>query len=186
MYTRSRLGLYSTIRGAIAAAILLSTPLSATTLQQLSLDEMIQKSTGVVRARVASTYAAAVGPDVYTYFRLEVSETWKGPSGGRRDVAVPGGVLRGQRQAIAGAPVLTVGEEYVLFLWTSRSGLTQVIGLSQGLFSVKVDASNNPLLLRPASLEAMLDKNGRLVVDQPLNLSLSEVRARVRGAEALK
>ena len=38
---------------------------------------------------------------------------------------------------VAGAPTLRAGREYVLFLWTSRSGLTQLMGMSQGLFSVE-------------------------------------------------
>ena len=74
----------------------------------------------------------------------------------------------------------------MLFLWTSRSGLTQVIGLSQGSFSVKADASNNFVLLRPAAAESMLDKNGRVVEDQPLSLRLTEVRSKVRTAGGLK
>src|SRR5712692_3404147 len=160
-----------------AAAILLST-----TLQQLSLDDMIQKSTAVVRARVTGSSAAMAGADIYTHYHLQVSETWKGPSAAQMDVAVAGGALRGQRQTVAGAPSLNVGDEYVLFLWTSRSGITQVIGLSQGLFSVKVDAANTPLMLRPAAAEPMLDKYGHILADQPVNLRLADVRARVRAA----
>jgi len=170
----------------VAAAVLLSMSLLATTLEQLSLDDMIQKSTGVVRARVTGSYTALVGVDIYTYYRLDVSETWKGQPATQLDVAVPGGSLRGQRQVVAGAPPLVAGEEYVLFLWTSRSGLTQVIGLSQGSFSVKADASNTLLLVRPAAADNMLDKNGRVVADQPLNLRLTDVRSKVRLAGGLK
>jgi hypothetical protein len=173
----SRLGLPT----ATAVAILLSTTLLATTLEQLSLDDMIQKSTGVVRARVSGSRTAMVGADIYTYYHLQVSETWKGQPAAELDVAVPGGSLRGQRQVIAGAPGLVSGDEYVLFLWTSRSGLTQVIGLSQGSFSVKADASNTLLMVRAAAVDSMLDKNGRVVEDQPLNLRLADVRAKVRG-----
>ena len=54
---------------------------------------------------------------------------------------MPGGVVNGIRQSVTGAPELKPGQEYVLFLWTSRSGLTQVIGLSQGLFKVSEEGS---------------------------------------------
>lgn len=160
--------------------LLLSAIASATTLERLSLDDMIQKSTGVVRAKVTGSVPVMVGADIYTYYHVSVSETWKGQSAAQMDVAVPGGALRGQRQSIAGAPTLNVGEEYVLFLWTSRSGLTQVIGLSQGVFSVKSDAANTLVLLRPAASEVMLDKYGHIVPDQPLNLRLNDVRSQVR------
>ena len=35
--------------------------------------------------------------------------------------------------------MLKIGDEYVFFVWTSRSGLAQIIGLSQGLFNVLPD-----------------------------------------------
>src|SRR5690242_2258583 len=134
-----------TSRLRLLAPLLLSGMLGATTLEQLSLDDMIRLSTSVVRAKVVSSRADAIAADAYTHYRLQVSETWKGSA--PAEVTVPGGVIRGQRQIVAGAPTLAVGEEYVLFLWTSRTGMTQVIGLSQGLFGVKVDAANTPVLV---------------------------------------
>jgi hypothetical protein len=154
----------------------------ATTLQQLSLDNMIQQSTSVVRAKVTGSYTAQRGQDIWTFYQLQVSETLK-PSGTavatNVDVAVPGGSLHGARQVVAGAPSLTVGTEYVIFLWTSRSGLTQVIGLSQGLFEVTPDSSGYPVLTRPAAVSTMLDRNGNPVTDQAVSLSLSSVRTRI-------
>src|SRR5258708_16394767 len=96
MHRLSRLVLLTTG----AAAILLST-----TLQQLSLDDMIQKSTVVVRGRVTGSYAAMAGVDIFTYYHVQVSETWKGPSAAQMDVAAGGGSLRGPRPARAAAPV---------------------------------------------------------------------------------
>jgi hypothetical protein len=80
---------------------------------------------------------------------------------------------------------LTVGAEYVLFLWTSRSGLTQVIGLSQGLFSViPSTAANatpgNSTVVRPAATETMLDANGNVAADQTLKLLWSDLRSRIQ------
>ena len=155
-------------------------PVHATVLQQLSLDDMIQKSTGIVRAKVAGSYAAFQGQDIYTHYQLQVLEGLKGPSAQQIDVVVPGGSARGLRQAVAGAPTLTVGGEYVVFLWTSRSGMTQVIGLSQGLFRVAQDASGSTNLIRPAATETMLDKNGNPVTDQAVSLRWSDVRSRIQ------
>src|SRR5271155_3296819 len=108
----------------------------ATTLQQLSLDDMIQQSTGIVRAKVTGSSMTLRGQNVYTYYHLQILETAKpyGKPGAEIDVAVPGGTANGMRQVVVGAPELTTGSQYVVFLWTSRSGLTQIIGLSQGLF----------------------------------------------------
>jgi hypothetical protein len=153
------------------------TLVQATTLEQLSLDEMIQKSTGIVHAKVVSSYAALRGSDVYTFYRLEVSESWKGPKS--TEVAVPGGVMKGVRQIIAGVPYLKPGEDYLLFLWTGKSGLTQVIGMSQGVFAVKVDASGNPIVTRAAAADSIVDRSGRPVDSPSLTLKLSEMQSRV-------
>jgi hypothetical protein len=151
----------------------------ATTLMQLSMASMIAESTSVVRARVIGASAARRGSDIYTYFRLDVVETLKGTAPG--EVAVPGGTLAGARQIVAGAPKLENGQEYVLFLWTSRSGLTQVTGLTQGVFRVVRNASGEITVVRSASTEPMLDASGRPVKDETLTLTLEALRAAVRG-----
>lgn len=151
----------------------------ATTLAQLSLASMVAQSTSVVRARVNGASAAQRASGIYTYFRLEVLETMKGVAPG--EVAVPGGTLGGVRQIVAGAPKLENGHEYVLFLWTSPSGLTQVIGLTQGVFRVVRNASGEATVVRAASTEPMLDAAGRPVRDETLTLTLEALRAAVRG-----
>ena len=163
---------------AFLLVLLLAAAASATTLVQLSLDDMIRMSTSIVRARVTGSYAERRGADIYTHYRLEILEQWKGS--GQTDVAVPGGAIGPERQTVAGAPVLAAGQERVLFLWTSPSGLTQVIGLTQGLFSVRSEATGAALAERPAATETMLDSRGRLVRDQPVSLSLPDLRTRVR------
>ena len=81
---------------------------------------------------------------------------------------------------VAGAPVLANGQEYVIFLWTSKSGLTQIIGLSQGLFQTARDASGNIRLTRAASAEPMFDKSGQETSGDPVEMRWSEMRARIR------
>jgi hypothetical protein len=156
----------------------------ATTLEQLSLDEMARQSTAIVRARVMGSHAATRSGNIYTYFQIQVLENWKGQ--GSTEVAVPGGEVDGIRQSVTGAPELKTGQEYVLFLWTSRSGLTQVIGFSQGLFKVSEEGSEGgggvAFARRPAASELMLDRSGRPVEDRPLRIELSHLRARVREA----
>jgi len=176
----------------LALTLSIIAPTWATTLEQLTLDEMAQKSTAIVRARVTGSHAGARGANIYTYFQLEVLETWKA-SGQRTgqptiEVAVPGGVVDGIRQSVSGAPDLKPGQEYVLYLWTSRSGLTQVIGLSQGLFKVSEEGSEGgsgaAVVQRPAASELMLDKSGLPVDDRAVSMQLQELRSRVRQALA--
>jgi|HubBroStandDraft_6_1064221.scaffolds.fasta_scaffold16345_3 hypothetical protein len=165
----------------LMASLAMLLPARATTLLRLSMDDMIQQSTAIVRAKVTGSSSEFRGQDIYTYYQLQILETVK-PSGqtAQTAVAVPGGSAGGVRQVVAGAPTLTVGGEYVLFLWTSRSGLTQAIGLSQGLFSVTYDASGNASVSRPAAAGIMLDVNGNVAADQAVSLKWSDLRTHIQ------
>jgi hypothetical protein len=129
----------------------LALPLHATTLSKASLDELIQKSTSIVRGRVVGSQAAARGPLINTYYTIQVVERWKGPGSSQETVQVPGGKLNGKQQNIAGAPKLDTGAEYLFFLWTGPSGATHLLGLSQGVLDVTRDASGNIIAVRQSS-----------------------------------
>jgi len=155
-------------------------PLQSATLERLSLDDMITKSTRIVRGTVARSYAASQGPVVYTHYVIQVTERFKGSVPNSTEVVVPGGTLNNLRQTFAGAPQLNAGDDFVFFLWTGRSGVTQIIGLTQGLFAISGGAS--PMATRAASRELMLERGtGRQVKDQALVLSLSDLRSRING-----
>jgi hypothetical protein len=174
-----RMCVFTRLLTTLALALSAAAHIRATTLEQLTLDEMTQQSTAIVRARVTGSHSAYRGTSIYTTFQLQVLETWKGQAIG--EVAVPGGVVGGIRQSVAGAPDLRAGQEYVLFLWTSRSGLTQVIGLSQGVFSVS-GASNGALAQRPAAGELMLDQSGLPAEDRAVSMQVQDLRTRVLRA----
>lgn len=162
-------------------------PLQSATLERLSLDDMIAKSTAIVRGKVGNGTAVAAGPVIYTQYTIQVSERFKGQTGSSVDVSVPGGTLNGLRQSFAGAPTLNPGDEFVFFLFTGRDGRTSIVGLTQGLFSL--DGSADPVSTRAASHELMLDgQTGRPVKDQTVVMRLSELRGRIaaRAAGAVK
>jgi hypothetical protein len=158
----------------LAACLLAVAPVFGITLEQLSLADMARQSTSIVRARVTGSRCAYKGSAIYTYFQLQVLEPWKSAAQLATEVAVPGGAVDGIRQSVTGAPELKTGQEYVLFLWTSRSGLTQVIGLSQGRFSVSGD-----MVQRPPASELMLDRSGHPVEDRAMSLNIQDLRAQV-------
>jgi len=167
----------------ILALLLCLTPLEGATLEKLSLEEMIGKSTGIVRGRIASAGTVRRGSLIYTVSEVEVLERWKGPEGAACQVAVPGGKHGGYQQTFSGAPELAAGAEYVLFLWTGKSGLTQVIGLSQGLFTLSKNGDGTITAHRAASGEVMLNpRTGQQVDDVAMSFSLNELRDRVESS----
>jgi len=158
-------------------------PLAGATLEQLSLDDMIQKSTAIVRGTVGQSRAEASGPIIYTHYAIRVTENFKGNSQGAVDVVVPGGTANNVRQTFPGTPQFKAGDDYVFFLWTGRSGLTQIIGLTQGLFALSPGSDDSPKATRAASREVMLEKGtGREVKDQTIVMTLADLRARIAAS----
>lgn len=150
------------------------------TLERLSLDEMIGKSTTIVRAKVMGSHAAMSGTIIYTYYTIQVTEQFKGTSPASVTFAVPGGVANNRRQTFPGAPEFKAGDDFVFFLWTGKSGTTQIIGLTQGLFRLSPGAAGDAVATRPASAELMLDRaTGEPVRDQSVVMNLSDLRAHI-------
>jgi hypothetical protein len=158
---------------------------AAATLQQLSMDQMTQSATAIVRARVTGSSASFTGSTIYTHYKLQVSETWKGVPG--TEVMLPGGVAGGYRQSFPGVPTLQTGAEYVLFLWkSSTTGITHIVGLTQGIFNVTPQADGSIQVGRPVIGEAMLDAAGHLARDHAVQMQLTDMKAHVVQAGAVK
>jgi hypothetical protein len=167
----------SKIPGLIAVLWLCGTA-TAATLQQLSLDQMAQSATGIVRARVTGSSASFTGSTIYTHYKLQISETWKGAPAA--EVMLPGGVAGGYRQSFPGVPALQTGAEYVLFLWKSpKTGITHLVGLNQGIFNVTPHTDGSFEVGRPVIGETMLDAAGNQVKDQAIRMRLHDLKTRV-------
>ncbi|MDX2151993.1 MAG: hypothetical protein SFV54_14740 [Bryobacteraceae bacterium] len=163
-----------------AIMTLVAATASAATLERMSLDDMILRSTSIVRARVGSAAGVPVGRIIFTRYNLDVSERWKGPVAALNEVLVPGGAANGLRQVFSGAPRLEPGKEYVLFLWQSRTGRTHVIGLSQGALNLKSDGKGGFTVERNAGLSEAVDAAGRPLSSETLGMTVDALRERVR------
>ena len=81
-------------------------PLRAAILERLSLDELTQQSTAIVRAKAVGSFAEFRGSMIYTHWKIQVVDRWKGPDRSTLEVLVPGGRTRELHQDVAGAPML--------------------------------------------------------------------------------
>lgn len=164
------------LTAATLCAAVISLP--AATLQQISLDEMTFGATAIVRARVTGSSASSSGSTIYTHYRLNVVETWKGKPA--TEVMIPGGIASGSRQSFPGVPELTVGSEYILFLWTSPStGIVHLVGLNQGIYNVASGGDGVAVASRPPSGELMLNALGQKVNDQPVHMRVADMKSLV-------
>ncbi len=171
------------MRIVIAFAIsLLSIPCVGATLEKLSVDQMAQQATIIVRGRITSCAGEMRGSVIYTRCSVAVSETWKGTAAAKVDFVVPGGTTQGLSQTFSGSPKFNPDEQFVLFLWVGRSGVPQIIGLSQGVFGVSTTGKGETTVKKEASSEAMLDARGKPVQDEEIRMSVTELRTRVNRA----
>jgi hypothetical protein len=158
-------------------------PLPGATLERLSLDELAQKSTLIARAKVLGSYTDFRGSVIYTHWKLQILESLKGADQAVVEVLVPGGSAGRFHQDVPGAPRLVAGNEYLLFLWTAKSGSTYVTGLSQGVFDLSKNGGTDLIAARTASSETMLDRRTWLPVsDEGIQMRYSEITARISAA----
>jgi len=164
----------------LAWALAALVPAQATTLTKASLDDLIQKSTSVVRGKVVGSSTGARGSLVYTYYKIQVLERLKGTATDQVQVQVPGGSFAGVQQSIAGAPRLADGSEYVFFLWTGPSGARHLLGLSQGVLDVIKNATGDSMVVRQASDAVVVDSaTGQTGSQDTFQMRLSEFNSRV-------
>lgn len=156
-------------------------PAIAATLEQLTLDQMTDKATDIIYGRVLGSKIEMSGESIYTHYSVQTRDRWKGTNQLVMDVVLPGGETGGLRQSFAGVPALQTGKDYVMFLWTGRSGRTQLLGLTQGLFDVSETEAGELMASRGVSAELMLDQAGKAVQDQPIRMRMSDIGTRVKS-----
>jgi len=163
-----------------AIAAIATMPLQCATLERLTLDDMIAKSTAIVRGKITDSWAAFTGSIIYTHYKIQVSETYKGAGQNHLEIVVTGGTARGFHENFSGSPTLNKGDEFVFFLWTGKASLTQIMGLTQGLFALPPGSGSDPMATRAPTSELMLDRiTARPVKDGALSLRLSQLRSRI-------
>lgn len=153
----------------------------AATLERLSVEEMIEKSTAIVRGRAGQSRSTPAGTLIYTLTSFRVLEQWKGEPAGELEIALPGGEAGGLRQRFDGVPRLTPGREYVVFLWRGSSGRWQITGLSQGLLEVVREGEQPPRAVRRPSGNLLIEpETGGAAADPGLDISLAGLAELIR------
>ena len=130
----------------LAAAMSFAAPAGATTVLQLSLDQIIDQSTTVFEGTCIDnrTERDAATGFVVTYTTFEVRDVLKGEAQATHVIKQVGGQAPGDDAPgfrIPGVPRFVPGEDYVVFLaGVSSAGFSSPIGLSQGRFNVRRQA----------------------------------------------
>ena len=163
-----------------AGLVVCLSTLGATTLIRATLDDLIQKSTEIVRGRVERSYSINQGSQITTHVQVRVLERWKGPGADSVEFVLPGGESGGFRQQIIGVPQLTTGSEHIFFLWAGSSGTKHMLGLSQGVLDIAKDKAGNSMVSRRAVDAVLLDpRTGKTSSDESVSMSFADFSARV-------
>ena len=124
----------------LAFALILSICISllATTVERLSLDDMVRKANSIVHGTVRSqtTHWSSDGRLILTTTTIDVAETIKGPAKKTVELTTIGGQVGDRGLFVSGMPSFEAGEEAVIFIENSGA-YSIVVGLSQGKFAVK-------------------------------------------------
>lgn len=155
--------------------------LNAATLEQLSMNRLIDESTEIVRGTVVYCNYLYRAPMIWTVCEVNVTDRFKGASGAKVQVAIPGGVASGFRQTFEGSPTLDRNGEYLFFLWQGKSGLKQIMGLSQGLLTLTKDDKGSLVAARAATEERMIGAAGQTIQDSGWSGRLADLSSRIQS-----
>ncbi|HUW95946.1 MAG TPA: matrixin family metalloprotease, partial [Anaerolineae bacterium] len=135
--TRRRLTAMLLTACALMLALLALPGTALATVEELSLEELVNRATRIVRGTVIDTSAQwnADHSRIYTYVTLRPIEYVKGTARvGDVVFAVPGGTVGELTLLVSDVPVFREGEETVVFL---RDEYFQVVGWRQGKYTVE-------------------------------------------------
>jgi hypothetical protein len=133
-------------------------PSGATTMVQLSLDQLVQASSDVVRGRAIAQLSAwnPQRTEIVTLTTIAVEQAVKGDATGTMVVEQPGGQVGSYRVAVPGTVHFQLNASYVLFLEPAPPGPQQsvprylVVGLLQGAYRIYTDpVTGEERVIRP-------------------------------------
>jgi len=135
-----------TLDASVCAAVcvtflVLMAPLArATTLAQLSLEQLADAAHAIVRAEAVSNLAVWHDGEIWTITTFRVQENWKGQPARQIQIWMIGGQAGRITSYVAGAPRFHPGEEAILFLEPTRDGEISITAWGEGTFRIRHDA----------------------------------------------
>jgi hypothetical protein len=129
---------------AVFVVVLLAVPASATTLVRMSLDQLAEAATEIIRGHVVSqqTLWNPEHTRIYTYTTLALEQTYKGNPPSYLVVQQPGGKIGNVHVFVAGTTQFHAQAVYVLFLERSAADPSKflLVGMMQGAYRIYRDA----------------------------------------------
>jgi len=150
----------------------LTTTSHATTVERLSLDDLVRKAHKIVIGKVshARTHWSDNGKVILTTYTIEVQESIKGQTSRTQEITTVGGKIGDLILNVAGMPSFEDGETAIVFV-ESAGGYSTVLGLGQGKFTVTNDEVSN-------NVTALAFPDGR--PGKPLKMPLESFKREIK------
>jgi len=146
----------SRIASIVVLAVGLVTSTEAVTVMPITFEQLVHESTAVVYARVAEVRGrwTADRRNIESVVTVDALRYLKGDLGDEVALRLAGGEAGGLVQMLPGAPVLREGDLVVLFLGSRGPSMPVLVGFTQGVFRVMVDAHSGTAHVAPPALKA--------------------------------
>jgi hypothetical protein len=166
---------------AVTLAAAMAAP--ATTLLEMSLDQLTEAAQLVARVRVLSSENRWENGEIWTFTRLEVSDALKGAAPREVVVRLLGGEVGHLASIVEGVPRFRPGEEAYLFLESTRTPEMTVTGWAQGAYRIVRDAEGRETVTQDASGTILFDaETGRFRHGGIRRMPVEEFRQQVAAA----
>jgi hypothetical protein len=171
----------------VGAALLVPRVGWPASLRELKLDDMVALSEEIVVGHVVSSEARWHGKLIVTISKIEVSESLKGQAGRQIEITQLGGTAV---HPVIGAPVtmtasdqvaLRSGENVLLFVSKTKSGVRQLVGGAQGKFVVREETATGTTDLPVGPKQLKVVREGDLHVVSAEAMPLGTMRERIRS-----
>jgi hypothetical protein len=175
-------GRTSLLAGLVALA--LAAPAAASSMLAYDVPEMTARADLVVRGTVSRAAGRWAGKRIVTEVTVRVDASLKGAAAAEITLYIPGGVVDGIGMAVSGSPAFAPGEEVVVFL-RQKGSLYDVVGLSQGKYSITKDATGKKIAtpdVKGLSLFRKTPAGGLSAATPPKAVALSELEAEISRA----
>ena len=130
--------LFSRCARLFASSFLVICSAGATSVEQLSFEELIDHSNLIVSGQVTRAWADwdSEHKFIWTHYEVAVSATHKGTPGSTVVISEAGGVVGDRGMSIAGTISYQPGEKILVFLTRVPNGYLRTTGWSQGKYTV--------------------------------------------------
>jgi hypothetical protein len=163
-----------------------------TTFARLSISQMSQRASAIVRAQCVASTVVEVSGEIWTLTTFDVQEIWRGAAPSRITVRLLGGTSGNLTSHVAGIPRFRPGEQVILFLSPmkhfSGPGEFSVVSWQQGTFRIQRDRGTGEELASQDTggyftfdpVSHRFSANG--AVRMPVALFHAQVRSALEGA----